>query len=57
MEWSLIMEPGIQYSLEDAARVEIRQFVLEGLQDLQEGKLLDFNSVFDELEKRYNTSG
>ena len=51
------MEPGIQYSLEDAARVEMRQFVLEGLQDLQEGKLLDFNSVFDELEKRYSPSG
>lgn len=51
------MEHGIQYSLENAAQAEIRQFVLEGLQDLQEGNLLEFNSVFDELEKRYSTSG
>lgn len=51
------MEPGMQYTLEDTARAEIRKFVLEGLQELQEGKLRDFNSVFDELEKRYSTGG
>jgi len=51
------METGIQYSLEDAAQAEMRQFVFEGLQELQEGKLLELDSVFDNLEKRYSTGG
>lgn len=51
------METGIQYLLEDTARAEMRQFVFEGLRELQEGKLLEYNSVFDELEKRYSTDG
>lgn len=51
------METGIQYSAEEAVRAEMRQSVFEGLQDLYEGNLLDYNSVFDELEKRYSTSG
>ena len=51
------METGIQYAFEEAARAEMRKFVLEGLQDLEEGSLLDVDSVFDELEKRYSTSG
>ena len=32
---------------------EIRNFVNEGLKDVQENALYDFEDVFDELESRY----
>ena len=35
------------------ARQEIRNFVNEGLKDVQENALYDFEDVFDELESRY----
>lgn len=48
------MEARITYTPEDLARIEIRQFVNEGLQDVCDNNLLDFDSTFDELEKRYS---
>ena len=47
------MEATINYSHEEIARLQIRSFVQEGLQDVYNNKLLDFDAVFDELEERY----
>lgn len=43
----------ILYTPEEQARQEIRNFVNEGLKDVQENALYDFEDVFDELESRY----
>lgn len=43
----------ILYIPEEQARQEIRKFVNEGLKDVQENALYDFEDVFDELESRY----
>lgn len=48
------METTINYSQEEAARMEIRRFVNEELQDVYDNKLLDFDTAFDELEERYD---
>lgn len=32
---------------------EVRQFVQEGLNDMENNRLLDFDEVFDKLERRY----
>lgn len=32
---------------------EVRQFVQEGLDDMENNRLLDFDEVFDKLERRY----
>lgn len=50
------MEATINYSQEKVARMEIRRFVNEGLQDVYDNKLLDFDTTFDELEERYNAN-
>lgn len=38
---------------QEMTRMEIRNFVNEGLKDVANGDLLDFDEVFDELEERY----
>ena len=43
----------ILYTPEEQTRQEIRNFVNEGLKDVQENALYDFEDVFDELESRY----
>ena len=43
----------ILYTPEEQARQEIRNFVNEGLKDVQENALYAFEDVFDELESRY----
>ena len=43
----------VAFTPEEIARMEIRNFVNEGLKDVQEGNLLDFDEMFDEIEKRY----
>ena len=50
------METKINYSQEESARMEIRSFINEGLQDMYQNKLLDFDSAFDGLEKRYHAN-
>lgn len=47
------MDVTINYSQEELTRMEIRSFVNEGLQDVYQNKLLDFDSTFDELEEKY----
>lgn len=51
------MEATIEYSKEELTRVELRKFLDEGLQDVSNNQLLDFNETFDELEKRYSANG
>lgn len=48
------MEATINYSSAEFTRMQIRSFVSEGLQDVYNNNLLDFDDTFDELEKRYN---
>lgn len=48
------MEASINFSKEDIERIELRNFVNEGLQDVKQNKLLDFDTTFLELEGRYN---
>lgn len=43
----------MNYSQEELAKMEIHQFVNEGLQDVYDNNLLDFDTTFDALEKRY----
>ena len=50
------MEAIISYSQEEDTRMEIRGFVNEGLQDMYNNNLLDFDSTFDELEERYRAN-
>ena len=50
------MDVTINYSQEELTRMEIRNFVKEGLQDVYQNKLLDFDSTFDELEERYSAN-
>ena len=47
------MEAKLNYSTEEIARMEIRSFVNEGLQDAANNNLIDFDELFDELETRY----
>ena len=49
----MIATKKVVFTLEETARMEIRSFVNDGLKDVQEGNLYDFNEVFDEIEKRY----
>lgn len=50
------MKTTINCSQEEITRAEIRRFVSEGLQDVYEDKLLDFDSAFEEIEERYSTN-
>ena len=50
------MKTTVSCSQEEVTRAEIRRFVSEGLQDVYEDKLLDFNSTFEELEERYSAN-
>lgn len=50
------MEATINFSQEEIARMEIRDFVNEGLQDVYHNKLLDFDTTFHELEERYSAN-
>ena len=50
------MEVTVNYSSEEFIRNEIQTFVNEGLQDMYNGNLLDFDQTFDELEERYSAN-
>ena len=43
----------IIYSPEEQAKQEIRSFVNEGLKDVGENAIYDFDEAFDALESRY----
>lgn len=42
------------FTQEEVARMEIQNFVNQGLKDVQEGNLFDFDETFDEIERRYD---
>ena len=44
------------YTPDEIAEMEIRNFVNEGLKDVQNNNLNDFDEVFDELESRYRSA-
>ncbi len=46
----------VVFTPEEITRMEIRNFVNEGLKDVQENNLFDFDEVFDELERRYENA-
>lgn len=50
------MKSVIDCSQEEITRAEIRKFINEGLQDIYDNKLHDFDSTFDELEERYGAN-
>ena len=50
------MEARIDYSSTDFTKIELRSFIKEGLQDVLDNRLLDFDSTFDELEERYSVN-
>lgn len=43
----------VMYTQEELTRIEIRNFVNEGLRDVQNNDLYDVDEVFDELKGRY----
>ncbi len=47
------MEAIKNLSRDEISKMEIRHFIDEGLQDMYQNNLLDFDSTFDELEERY----
>lgn len=51
------MEAAKVYSEYEVSSMEIRSFLEAGLEDIKNGNLLDFQSVFDELEKSYDAGG
>lgn len=48
------MEAKINYSPEETERIEVRNFINEGLQDVKDNKLIYFDELFSELETRYH---
>lgn len=56
MKGVFYMDVTINYSKDNVAKMEIRNFIDEGLKDVQQKKLLDFDTTFDELEKRYSAN-
>jgi len=50
------MEVTVNRSQTELTKQEIRRFINEGLQDVNDNNLLDFDKTFDELEKRYSAN-
>jgi hypothetical protein len=36
---------------------EFQAFLEEGIEDIRQGRVIDFDTAFDELEKRYSANG
>lgn len=53
----LIMETARIYPEQEVSGMEFHRFLEDGLEDIRNGNLLDFESVFDELEKSYDAGG
>lgn len=50
------MKTILNYSQEDTAKMEIREFVNDGLEDMYHNRLVDFDRAFDELEEKYHAN-
>lgn len=44
-------------SLDDMSKDEFLAVLEEGTEDIRQGRVIDFNTAFDELEKRYSANG
>ena len=42
-----------QLNTEEITKIELYNFIAEGLKNIEEGRVYDFDEAFDELEKRY----
>jgi hypothetical protein len=47
------IQPEVDISQEEIARMEITNFVNEGIKEIKEGNLYNIDEVFDDLEARY----
>ena len=43
--------------LDDMNSDEFQTFLEEGIEDIRQGRVIDFDVAFDELEKRYSANG
>lgn len=43
--------------LDDMSEDEFMALLEEGTEDIRNGRVIDFNTAFDELEKRYSANG
>lgn len=43
--------------LDDMNDDEFFAFLEEGIEDIRQGRVIDFETAFDELEKRYSANG
>ena len=50
------MDIMLDYSQDELTRVEVCNFINEGLQDVYNNELIDFDNAFDELEERYGAN-
>ncbi|MCI9297280.1 MAG: hypothetical protein HFI10_07530 [Lachnospiraceae bacterium] len=50
------MEATVNYLKEEATQMELCSFIREGLQDIYYNRLLDSDTVFNQLEERYHTN-
>ena len=50
------METALNLHSKDLSKTEFLHFINEGLQDVSQNRLLDFDTIFDELEERYHTN-
>ena len=48
------MEAMMDYIPKENTGIEIRKFVMEGMQDVYQNRLLDLDAVFDGLACRYH---
>ena len=46
----------VNYLKEEATQMELCSFIREGLQDIYYNRLLDSDTVFNQLEERYHTN-
>lgn len=46
----------VVYTPEEIAKMQIRNFVNEGLKDVQNNDLYDFEETFEEIENRYKNA-
>jgi len=52
----MIAAEKVVFTSEETARMEIRNFINDGLKDVQNGDIFDFDEVFDEIEGRYHNA-
>lgn len=50
------MEAKKNFVANDFAEKEFHDFIMEGIQDVRAGNVLDFDEVFDDLERRFHVS-